>query len=78
MLMFSNPNSTRGRHHQTIKVSEDEGMSWPERYYLLLDERSGAGYSCMTVIDENHVGILYEGSQARLVFEKVSLNELFK
>ena len=27
-------------------------------------------------VDDQHVGIVYEGSQADLVFEKLSLNEL--
>ncbi len=30
----------------------------------------------MTRIDDRHVGIVYEGSQAHLVFEKLALAEL--
>ena len=33
------------------------------------------GYSSMTVIDEEHLGILYEGNQ-ELYFEKIPINEL--
>lgn len=77
-LIFSNPNSTEGRQHMTIKVSPDDGLTWPKEYQLLLDEGSGRGYSCLTSIDENTIGILYESSQADLVFQKVQMDELLK
>ncbi len=75
-LLFSNPNSVRGRHHITIKASRDRGMTWPETHQLLMDEGLGAGYSCMTMVDEDTVGILYEGSQAHLVFQRIPLRDL--
>ncbi len=75
-LLFSNPDSTRGRHHITIKASPDRGATWPKEHRLLLDEGRGAGYSCMSMIDENTVGILYEGSQAQMTFQRISLNDL--
>ena len=37
-LLFSNPDSTSGRHHITIKASSDRGLTWPEENRLLLDE----------------------------------------
>jgi sialidase-1 len=74
-LLFSNPDSTRGRHHITIKSSPDRGLTWPKEHRLLLDEETGAGYSCMSMIDEKTVGILYEGSQAHMTFQRVSLND---
>ena len=77
-LIFSNPNSTEGRHHMTIKASEDEGRTWPQEYQVLLDEGTGRGYSCLTSIDENNIGILYESSQADLVFQKVQMEELLE
>ena len=77
-LLFSNPNSTEGRHRMTIKVSPDEGLTWPKEYQVLLDEGTGRGYSCLASIDENTVGILYESSQADLVFQKVPMEELLK
>jgi sialidase-1 len=36
----------------------------------------GAGYPSLTRIDDAHIGIVYEGSQAHLVFEKFALQEL--
>ncbi len=76
ILFFANPNATDGRHHMTIKASLDMGLTWPIEKQLLLDELSGAGYPSLTSIDKNHIGILYEGSQANLVFEKIDLKEI--
>lgn len=78
LLLFSNPDSLRERSHITIKASKDLGESWPAKYHLLLDEQRGAGYSCMSMIDEATVGILYEGSQAHLTFQRVKLADILK
>ena len=75
-LLFSNPDSTQGRHHITIKASPDRGATWPKEHRLLLDEGNGRGYSCMTMIDEDTVGILYEGSQAHMTFQRIPLSDL--
>ena len=77
ILLFSNPNTSGGRRNITIKVSLDEGMTWPEQHHKLIHEPGCAGYSCMTKIDDNHVGILYEGGgTALLVFEKFRIDEI--
>jgi len=78
ILVFSNPNSKTSRDHMTIKVSLDDGLTWPEKFWLLLDSGKGRGYSCLTSINEQTIGILYEGSQADMVFQKISLDELLK
>lgn len=61
-LWFSNPDSTKGRHSMTLKRSDDQGMSWPEKQQWLYDSREGFGYSCLAPIDEKHLGVIYEGS----------------
>lgn len=76
ILLFANPNATDGRHRHTVKVSLDDGRTWPEAYQLLLDEGRGRGYPSISRVDAEHVGIVYEGSQADLVFERLSLDEL--
>lgn len=77
ILLFSNPNSKHKRERMTIKVSLDEGETWPEKYWLLLDELGlQGGYSSLTSINNNTIGILYEGSQAQMTFESIGLNEL--
>ena len=71
VLLFANPNSKERRNNITIKVSFDDGQTWPEEYWMLLDEGRGAGYSCMTSIDEHTIGIFYEGSQADIQFQAI-------
>jgi sialidase-1 len=78
VLLFANPHSQTGRDHHSIQVSFDEGRTWPTKYRLLLDAGRGNGYPSMTRVDATHVGLVYEGSQSHLVFEKLSLDELLK
>lgn len=75
-LLFSNPHTQKLRSHQTIQVSPDQGMTWPERLHVLLDEGRGAGYSSLARIDDYHVGIVYEGSRAHVTFQKFRIAEL--
>lgn len=78
-LVFSNPNeSNRKRHNFTIKLSKDEGMTWPDSFQILLDEGTGNGYSCMTSVGEGYIGVVYEGSQADLVYQVVPFRELLE
>jgi len=75
VLFFSNPNDKEARINMTIKASLDQGHTWPEEHQVLLNETQGFGYSCMTMVDENTVGILYEGAK-ELYFQKVPVEEL--
>lgn len=76
VLLFANPHSQTARTHQTIQVSFDDGRTWPESHHRLLDEGRGAGYPSLTRVDRDHIGIVYEGSRAHLVFEKIAIDEL--
>ena len=78
LVLFSNPNTKKGRHHMSIKISFDDAESWDLDKTLLLDAGSGRGYSCMTKVDDNTVGILYEGSQADLTFQLISIDDLLE
>lgn len=75
LLIFSNPNTTRGRHHFTLKVSNDEGLTWPEKWHTLYDERPGSGYSILAPIGEDKIGVLYEGP-GELYFLRYAIDEL--
>ncbi len=74
ILFFSNPASSEKRERMTIKASFDEGLTWPAKYWILLDEGRSA-YSSITSVDDNTIGILYEGSQAQMTFQKISIAE---
>lgn len=78
LLLFSNPNTTKGRHHITIKASLDGGLTWLPENELLLDEGESWGYSCLTMIDKETVGILYESSVAHMAFQSVKLSDIVK
>lgn len=57
LLLFSNPNSPRERKALTIRTSADDGKTWSAG--RLLDPRPCA-YSCLTVLKDGRIGILYE------------------
>jgi len=76
LLLFLNPNSKSVRENMTVKVSFDEGLTWPRENWILLDAGRSSGYSCITAIDNGEIGVLYESSRADLVFQKISVNEL--
>ena len=78
LLLFSNPNTTKGRHHITVKASLDGGVTWLPENQLLLDEEEGWGYSCLTMVDRETVGILYESSVAHMTFQTFKLTELVR
>lgn len=76
LLIFSNPNTTNGRYNMTIKISMDGGVTWPPEYQLLLDEGYSWGYSCLTMIDKETIGILYESSVAQMTFQAIKLKDI--
>lgn len=78
MLIFSNPNTTKGRHSMTIKISFDGGATWLPEHQLLLDEGDNWGYSCLTMVDREIIGVLYESSVAHMTFQAVKLKDIVK
>lgn len=76
ILLFSNPDTTKNRNHITIKASLDGGNTWLKEHQLMLDEEESWGYSCLSMIDRETVGILYESSTAHMVFQAVKLRDL--
>lgn len=76
LILFSNPHSTSGRSHMTIQVSEDKAVTWP--YKLLFDAGGSLGYTCLTQIDENTVGVVYECSRGSIVFQAFPITDIVK
>ncbi len=76
ILLFSNPDCDNARRDITVKISFDGGATWPEGNKVLLDAGDGWGYSCLTMIDNRTVGILYESSQAHMTFQAIPLTDL--
>lgn len=78
ILLFSNPNDTKQRKNITIKASLDGGQTWKDANQLLIDAGQGWGYSCLTMIDNETVGILYESSVAHMTFQAFKLTDIIK
>lgn len=77
VLFFSNPNTSSGRYNITIKASLDLGQTWLTVNQFLVDERQCYGYSSLTKVDDNTIGILYEGTKD-LYFVKVLVRQIIK
>jgi sialidase-1 len=77
VLFFSNPASKTNRADMTIKASLDDGLTWPEKYQLLISKEEGYGYSCLTMINDEYLGILYEGVK-ELYFQKIAVKDILK
>lgn len=77
LLLFSNPASQEERVNMTLRLSEDDGESWP--HSLVLHEGPSA-YSDLVVLPEERIGCLYERGEASpyegIVFQTLSLAEL--
>lgn len=78
LLLFSNPNDSKQRRNITIKASLDGGLTWKSANQLLIDSGYGWGYSCLTMIDKETVGILYESSVAHITFQSFKLADIVK
>ena len=63
-------------NHITIKASLDGGLTWPTEHQVLLDEAEGWGYSCLSMIDKETVGIFYESSVAHMTFQAIKLQDI--
>ena len=75
VLFFSNPNSNSSRSDITIKASLDNGQTWQPANQLLIDSRTCYGYSSLTKIDNQTIGILYEGTKD-LYFLKIPVSDI--
>lgn len=56
-LLFANPDSATSRSNMSVRISLDEGLTWP--YKRAIDSRPAA-YSCMTILPDGEIGMLYE------------------
>ncbi|WP_189356073.1 sialidase family protein [Undibacterium squillarum] len=74
-LAFSNPASTSGRNRLTIRISPDDGKSWP---YSMLVTADASAYSDLTLVDPNTIGVIYENGSNGIRFMRVPLNSIIK
>jgi sialidase-1 len=77
VLFFSNVNSSKDRKDLTVKASLDLGETWLAANQLLVDERPSFGYSALTLIDENTLGLIYEGVRD-LFFVRIPVSDVIR
>ncbi len=73
LLAFLNPKSQTARANMTLRLSDDEGMTWSRE--LVLYRKPCLGYSAMTKLDDETLGVLYE-TTGGLIFQRVKLSDV--
>jgi len=76
-LLFSNPASATARENLTLRLSRDNGDTWPVERVL---HSQAAGYSAMAMLPNGKIGIFAELGRTdyteRLSFTSISVDEL--
>jgi len=77
ILLFSNPNHGSKRINMSVRLSLDEGQTWPIAKTLC---DSHSAYSCLVVLPDGRIGCLYEAGEKhpyeKIVLHAVSLDWL--
>ncbi len=58
LLLFANPANLQDRLDTTVRLSYDDGKTWPVSRMI---EKGRSGYSSLTVLPDGTVGMVYEG-----------------
>lgn len=77
VVFFGNDNTQNGRYNLTIKASMDLAESWNPKNELLVDDRKLFGYSSLTKIDDQTLGLFYEGVRD-MYFVRIPVSEIIK
>lgn len=75
MLIFSNPASTSSRTDMTVRISYDDGKTWPLKTQLYAGP---AAYSNLVMLANGNIGCFYEAGYGKpyegIVFEEITLS----
>ncbi len=72
VILFSNPADAERRARLTIRMSADDGETWPHAAVL---HEGAAAYSCLVALGDDRAGCLYEeGDYERIVFARFTLD----
>ncbi len=75
-ILFSSPASQAARTLGTLRLSYDEGVTWPVSR-VLAPEGEFFAYSCLTRLPDGAIGCLYETDKyERIVFARIPLSWL--
>ena len=71
-MYFANAFHLNKRVNMTLRWSADYGATWPGELQIY---PGASAYPCLTSIDDNHVGLVYEKNNYKEIsFVKVRLN----
>lgn len=71
LLAFSNPASRDARVNMTVRLSHDDGATWPTAHQL---HAGGGAYSCLVALPDGAIGCLFEADDyERIVFARVTV-----
>lgn len=74
IIAFANPATQEGRTNGTIRLSYDEGKTWPVSRTIYKDSFA---YSCLVSLNADSLGLLFEADNyGRIVFARISLDWL--
>lgn len=78
-LLFLNPASTAGRHNMALRVSYNEGKTWP---FIKTLFAGPAAYSSMAVLPTGDLVCLYEAGEKsayeKIIFDKLTPEQFLK
>lgn len=76
-VLFANPADIKNRVNMTLRLSKDDGKSWPVDKQIF---PGPSAYSDLTLKDAENIGILYEGglegAYEGIIWETVSIKQL--
>ena len=77
LILFSNPADKKSRIRMTVRLSFDDGRTWPVSRIL---HEGPAAYSCLTALENGEIACFYEAGEKNpyesMIFEKFSLEWL--
>ncbi len=73
-LVFANAGTCHGRVDTTVRLSLDNGKTWP--HAQLLDTESG--YTTPQMLDDGHIGVMYEKGGCSISLAKVDPTQILK
>jgi sialidase-1 len=77
LILFSNPADKKSRIRMTVRLSFDDGRTWPVRRIL---HDGPAAYSCLAILENGEIACFYEAGDKNpyesMIFEKFSLGWL--
>lgn len=78
-VLFANPADTKNRVNMTLRLSKDDGKTWPIEKQIFHGQ---SAYSDLTPIDRKNIGILYEGGHKSayqgIIWESMGISELLQ